>query len=403
VIRREFLKTAAVLASGLAAKISHGAPCWPQLDGAANETCNPSDPSDPSNLERRTGELTSSNTPQLGVNYFRSEDGDQYEILNNRTSQQGSSITWQVQGIYYDPIRRILYQLDKQHASEHLEHAEYDEVAGTAWTKITPHPDLDSGGGPSHWRQAVFIPETGYFWHQKESSDAIHFYDPNTGVWGKTIDAPDNLQAGGSGPQGFGYHPNLYGPNKPGLLVANVWRFYAYNLLTELWDTLSTSAMSTGTDLYDADRGEGFYIPDRDELLMTARGKTNKNGQNIVYAVSAGAGNEANLSTANSAELRFAPPKQISGHSDNNKCYACMHPRQPNVLLAFPASNNEVWYTADGATTPWIEAPFTHPFASELTTDGKHTVGTLPHHGVVAGAASTTNNTRFVFWRPPLV
>lgn len=394
-IRREFLKNAAVLASGLAAKISHGAPCWPQLDGAANKTC---DPSNQLNLERRTGELTSSNTPQLGVNYFRSEDGDQYQIANNRTSQQGSSITWQVQGIYYDPLRRVMHQLDKQHNGS-AEHARYDELTNT-WTKVDA--SLLDVGAASHWRQQAFDPASGRIFHHKETEDFIHIYDPVDG-WTKTSDSPWDLSAGNSGPESFGYHPNLFGPSKPGMLVVNVWKFYAWNMTAETWHELNTSSMATDNDLYDVDRGEGFYLPGRDELIMTARGKSNKNGQNVVYALAAGAGLETDLSTANSAEIRFAPVKQISAHSDNNKCYACIHPRQPNVLLAFDAANSAVQYTDDGASTPWKTAPFTSPFASELNTDGKYTVGSLPHHGVVAACASTSNNTRFVFWRPPLV
>lgn len=397
-IRREFLKNVAVLASGLAAKLSYGAtPCPPQIDDAASKECSLS------NLERRTFELTSGNTPILNSNYFRSEEGD-IQIKNNRTAGQGSVISYGVEGIYYDPIRRRMHQCDRQHNGL-MEHAYYDEVEDE-WTKVDTSL-IDSFGIPGHWRATAFVPETGFLYYQKEGHKTIFFYDPNANVWSQTAEEPllgelTELNA----VKGMGYHPNLFGPGKPGLLVTmNRW-FLGYNLTTEKWHSPlnSSGPMGEGNPLAYCSHGQGWYFPGRDELLLTSRSHENTvNGINTNYAVGVGAGLETDLQVGSGVDMREQPPRPISGLADTAKCYAAFHPSQPDVLLAFPADNDEVWYTADAAETPWIKAPFTHPFASELGTGAQYNVGSIPQHGVVAGCASTADNTRFVFWKPPLV
>lgn len=387
-IRRDFLKKTVTVVGGLTAEISYGGPCAPLLDGASNASCTPQN-----NLAIRTGALSNNE-------FFLSDDGNADEVPNN-TTPQNNNITWQSQGIYYDPVRGRMHQLDRQHTNGFTEHAYLDELTN-AWVDVSIPAALDAGS--SHWRQQAFDPTTGRIFYQKEATNSIFIYDPDRG-WSETADEPSGgLTAGNSGPQSLGYHPNLFGPSGPGLLVINVWRFYAYNLSTDTWHTLNTSNMSTSNPLYDLDRGEGWYFPGRDELLITCRGKTNPNGENVAVAIAAGAGNETNLSTANSAEVRNKPAKQISGSSSNDKLNACFHPRQPNVLLAFDAASSTTYYTDDAAATSWNRAPFTHPFASQLTTDGRNTVGVLPQHGVVVGAAGIgTNNTKFVFWKVPTV
>ena len=385
-IRRDFLKNAAAMATALAAKTSYAAPCAPPLDGAENQVCGQTSQSD---LERRTRELTSGNTPILNVNYFRSEEGSP-QIPNNRTQQQ-QAITWQVEGIYYDPIRRRMHQLDSQHQPGLLEHAYLDEASNT-WVKVDTSA-LGVAGG-QHWRASDFDHGSGYLYWQREGSNNLAIYDPDSG-WSQ-VSASPNISS--TDPGNGGFHPNLFGPNKPGFLTGRynpTTFFVAYDTRNQTWSNLNSGgATDVGDVLY---WGWSVYLPGRDELIMTDNG-----GGMIAFA--AGAGLETGLSTANSASIRNNVPKAIFSSSGSDKCYACIHPRQPDVILAIDASGSTVYYTTDGATSAWQTAAFTHPFASELNSIGYCTVGSLPSHGVVAACDNTdSNNTRFVFWKPPLV
>lgn len=354
----------------------------------------------PTALEQRTRDLTSADMPVLNDNYFRSEEGA-VQIPNNRTASQGSEITWQVQGIYYDPIRRRMHQCDRQHSSTHTEHAYLDEVTNT-WVLVDT--SIMDGSPPGHWRAADLDPSTGVIYWRREGSADLYIYDPDVGASGtwRFVTSTLDIASGDGGNAGF--HPNLFGPGVPGILTgryATTQRFVAFKIADETWHDMSQSGQPAGSIGDVLFRGWSAYLAERDELIMTK-----SSGPMVAFA--AGSGLETDISLTNSAENRSsiiaAGGKAIHPINTATKSYACIHPRDPNTILAMDCVNSNVYYTKDGASTAWQLAPFTHPFSSELTDFGYNTVGCLPHHGVVVGSDTISdNNTRSVYWRPPLV
>lgn len=394
--RRDFLTHTAGIASILATGSSRSevTPCPPPLDGVATNCPDDNPPPEGGTvLERRTSALTSANTPVANVNYFRSEEGSP-QIPNNRTNQL-TTITYSCEGIYYDPNRRLIHQLDREHTGGFLEHAIYDEVANTPWVQVDT-----SGQDPpaDHWRECAFVPETGDIYHRKEGDNLLWIYDAANGTWGTT--ASTNLTSGDGGVHTIGYHANLFGAGRPGILHGAQLRFHGYEIATDEWTYLG-SATNSNTGLTSVPyRGHSAYLAGRDELLFfTSSGDC--------FAIAAGAGLLSQLSTANVLEQRNAPQTPIQPTSSNPKAFSCMHPRQPDTILAMDGAMSggnvgKCYYTKDGGTTPWVTASFTHPFMSEFGIVYM-TVGSLPNHGVVAGAQGSTDNTKFVFWKPPLV
>lgn len=348
----------------------------------------------PSSLYQRTSALTSAATPVVNVNYFRSGEGS--PVIPDNDTTQTDAITWQIEGIYYDENRRRVHQLDRQHSSLVLEHAYLDESANT-WSAVDT--DLADGNPAGHWRACDFDPQTGRLYWQREGTDDLYIYDP---VAGWSIEDGSSVLTANSNPGNLGFHPNLFGAGSPGILTGSYvgdGGFVAYRISDDTWHDLNQSGEPSANLFACLYAGWSIYVPATDELLMCQ-------SAGDVFAFAAGAGLETNLSTSNSASARNAAPKGFEnpGGGSGNFLYACTHPRQPSVVLAFDAANSNVYYTDDAAATAWQTASFTHPFASELNTGGEYTVGSLPYHGVVAACESgVSNNANFVYWRPPLV
>ncbi len=354
----------------------------------------------PTNLERRCRDLVPANTPVSGANYFKSGDGQPFEVANNNAPGQSNNITWQVEGAYYDPLRRKIHQLDRQHGSENFEHSTYDELTNS-WVATPILPDMDTAP-PGHWRGASFDPVSGRLFWQREGTNKLYIYDFENG-WSTTTHA--NL-AGSARAYAAGYHPHLFGANREGVLCTAQNYICAYNLNDGTWRDL-TAFMGGGADLVDLERCQGIYFPFSNELMITGNARDNPNsvGNNIAIVFPAGVGNLSNISLSTpGVELRNTPPKAITGDGGYNKLYACFHPQQPNVLLGFDPSNTNVWYTDDAGVTPWKAAGFTHPFLAEFSRLDRMTVGSMTHHGVVAGCEHIGPDlVQFLYWKPPLV
>ena len=169
-IRREFLKKSVVVAGGLAAKFGYGAPCPPPLDGTVNEACGQTGQL---NLEERANSMSDGE-------FFLSNDGHATAEIPNAPRDSVSTYTWQTRTGFYDPVRRRAHVIGEHYeGGEPYEHHYYNEVSNTWVTAdISAIPQ-----GPSHWRGGCFDVDTGRFFWQREATDNIYWYNPETDAW----------------------------------------------------------------------------------------------------------------------------------------------------------------------------------------------------------------------------
>lgn len=351
----------------------------------------------PTALEERTRALSDGE-------FFHSNDGHATaEIPNCLFTQDPLSVSWQAQSGWYDPIRRRVHYTGKDHG-ELYEHNYLDEVSNT-WVNVPTAGDMGTGG---HFRGHCFDPATGRLFYQRESSDNVWWYNPDTNAW--TVHSTHTNLAGIGGERTTqwvtGFHPNLFGQGKPGLLHFN----YDYVRAFEFTEYLTDPTAGTWTELNVpswpssslmdnfAAGGTCTYLSDRDEVMVTGRG-INVAGAEVL-SVAAGAGALApNVDIGNGIEVRTNAQKAVANNSGTDKMFICIHPRKPGRILLMNAGSTTTQYSDDGGQT-WSAGP-AHPFATELNALGNMSVTSLPYHGVVMGMTNNgTNNVRFCFWRP---
>jgi len=353
----------------------------------------------PTALEQRTRGLID------GV-FFNSGDGGSPEIPH-APQDTSKPYTWQTRTGFYDPIRRRAHVIGEYYeGGQPYEHHYLDEI-NNVWVTadITAVPQ-----GASHWRGGCFDVETGRFFWQREAREDIYWYDPDADEWAFHSSHSGIIDGLPTSPWCTGFHPNLFGPGKPGLVHASVWRLHAFEFTdyyndptSGSWTHLNGSNFGSSHPLKgQGEAGCATYMPGRDELMITGRGDRDSTNQCIV--VHGGAGLLAgSVDVGNGVSVRTNPPKRATGQSNNSKAYLCIHPRKRDRILLMDAADNDTWYSDDGGQT-WPSGS-THPFAAQLDNDGKMSVTSLPHHGVVMGITHDNPSVgiaKCCFWKAPI-
>lgn len=355
-------------------------PCSPVMDGSTASPCNGSGVS----LAEAAGNLSAGGSVQFTKN----------------TLQRKHDIQWQVQTIWYDSIRGELQYMGKPASSqsEDYSHYVYDESSNSWWTS---GQSLFPGIG--HIWDVTFDPVNGDYWLRKYNQNVLRWFDRSDGVngsWKTTVEQTSPaLNGGNANFAAMGWHPNLFGPGNPGIFIWAVFRFFAYNLVTQQFSVLTPSNFPSSSPFWNRSTGQALYLPDRDQLICFAQ---NAGNGHPAILVDAGAGNSADIVTEDLVRTISAPPIQVyGGGANSNHGHVVRHPDNPNRLLLLEEHGSSRVWRSDDYGDSWQLENYTHPFqAMDNWSDGEYTVGTIEKYGVVIGMTSNSTGGETVLWRP---
>lgn len=381
--RRKFLVGAIGLVGGALTSrtVMAATPCPPNIVGAADPVCGA--PQDGS-----FAELAASIGPGQSAHFTKN------------TLQRQNDIQWQVQTIWYDSARRELQYMGKPASSQSLNYSHYiysleNDSWSTTGTSLFP--------GTGHVWNVTFDPANGDYWFRRYNDNVIMWFDrsdgPN-GTWKRTPSQTDPaLNNGNTNFAAMGWHPNLFGPGKPGIFIWAVFRFFAYNPATQKFSVLNPSNFSSSSIYYNRSTGQALYLPETDQLICFAQ---NEGNGHPAILVNAGAGNSSDVISENLVTPTTAPPIQVyGGGGTTNHGHVVHHPNNPNRLLLLDEhGSSRVWESVDFGRS-WQLRSYSHPFQQMNNwSPGEYTVGTVSDYGVVVGLTSNSDGGEAVMWKP---
>lgn len=383
--RRKFLAGTIGLLTGAwsSGRAEVSKPCPPDLLGVSDPVCGES-----------SDARTSLSEAALGL------APGQSAYFTKNTLQKETDIQWQVQTLWYDPVRRELQYMGKPASSQSLDYSHYIySEDSNSW--LTTGTSLFPGTG--HVWNVTFDATNGDYWFRRYNDNVLNWFDrsdgPN-GSWKRTIAQTDPaLNNGNTNFAAMGWHPNLFGAGKPGILIWAVFRFFGYNLTTHDFSVLNPNNFSSSSVYYNRSTGQALYLPQTDQLICFAQ--NGGNGHSAIL-VNAGAGNSSDIISEGLVTPTSAPPIEVyGGGGTSNHGHVVHHPGDPNRLLLLDEhGSSRVWESADFGAS-WQLKSYRHPFEDMAAwSAGEYTVGTVSEYGVIVGLTSDTGGGEAVVWKP---
>lgn len=380
--RRKFLTNSVGAIAGLSGiGRSFAAPCPPMVSGASTiAQCG----------------VTGGNLAQVANGLGLGQSAS----FTRNTLQRKEDIQWQVQTIWYDAARSELQYMGKPASSQSLDYSHYTYSEATnSWS--TSGRSLFPGTG--HIWNVTFDPTTGNYWFRKYNENVLRWFDRSAGASGawRTTSSQTSpaLNAGNVNFAAMGWHPNLFGAGRPGILIWAVFRFFAYDLSSGSFSVLNPSSFSSSGTYWNRSTGQSLYLPATDQLICFA--KNAGNGHEAIL-IEAGAGNSSDIFSDGMVTPTSAPPIQVfGGGGTTNHGHVVSHPNDPNRLLLLDEhGSSRVWESSDFGTS-WQLRSYTHPFQAMVNwSRGEYTVGTIARYGVVVGMTSSAVGGEAVLWKP---
>lgn len=316
------------------------------------------------------------------------------------TLQDPRDIQWQVQTIWYDETRGELQYMGKPATSQSRDYSHYIYSEATdTWS--TSGKSLFPGTG--HIWNCTFDPVNGDYWFRKYAGNEMRWFDRSDGANGRwkttTTQTSPDLNNGNANFAAMGWHPNLFGPGRPGILIWAVFRFFGFDLTTGQYSVLTPSNFSSNGPYWNRGPGQALYLPARDQLICFARDEGNGDPAVIVDA---GAGNSSDVVGDGFVRTTSEPPIPVfGGGGTNNHGHVVHHPDDPNRLLLLDEhGSSRVWESIDFGNS-WQRQSYTHPFQQmQNWSVGEYTVGTIARYGVIVGMTSDDGGGETVLWRP---
>jgi hypothetical protein len=201
--------------------------------------------------------------------YFAGATGS--PAIPNAPRDVGESYTWQINTGWSDPIRRRIHVIGEYYeGGQPYEHHYWDD-ANNVWVTS----DITAiYQGPSHWRGQTWDNDTGRMFHRREASDDVFWYDPVTDKWYSHSSDARFTEQEATWPYSIGFHPNLFGPNKPGLVAGLFAHTLVFEFTNYLQDPTAGSWQSVAQWDFGSNRraigraGCSMYLPGADELIF---------------------------------------------------------------------------------------------------------------------------------------
>lgn len=378
--RRSFLKGAAGLvtaASGFS-RIAEAQPCPPPDFGDTNVACG----------------VTTSTLSEVAASLG---PGQSIEFIPN-TLQNALDIQWQITTVFYDVVRREIQYMGKPATSQSNQYSHYMFVeASNSWRAVARPAFTGSG----HVWCYAFDPSTGDYYATQYSNTTLRRYRRQTDRWESLArDTSGDLQDGGLFAPIFGWHPNLFGPGKPGLYAHATFYGLAWNPETNAWSRITAGSWSNPGPFRNKNNGVAIYLPGSDRLAIWGKSQASTPDNSVVW-VEAGAGLSSDIVGDGLISSGGKPPILINGAGGTTRHgHIVAHPMDVNRLLCLEEyGSDRVWSSVDDGST-WTLESFKHPFANMRGQGEEFTCGTIPSYGVLIGITSDTSGGQTVLWKP---
>ena len=333
------------------------------------------------------------NTTSLYAACLALDEGESADFsAGNQSTFNQASLEWQTD-FYHDPIRHRVHLLAKQAGLTSAWRHQFFNIRTGSWTLVT-----DSLTGVAQYGH--IYGNTGFNWYTGElyqvaggvntaSNRDLFGYDPDDGTNGSWSEVVSNFDSGGNWndtANGVAVHPQLYGPNKPGVIIDQ----QISTVFIDLSDD-SDEDVSHSTNTYGDKYGCGVYWPEVNGAVM---GGSNGDALALVRPNSGGTPTVTTLSD---------PPIRVSGESrENGAGFGSLHvhPGNPNKLLLLETVGNSAYEgTWTGSDISW-SAIDDHPFdeAPRVLCSLRGGLGCMWAVGL-DNSSSTNFST---LWRPPV-
>jgi hypothetical protein len=307
--------------------------------------------------------------------------------------QHHQDIQWSDGCIYYDPLHREIQYMGKAASgqSHDFQHYVYDEVSD-AWSR--PNFPAWTAGSPSGhvWNHAFDFITGRYYTALKYQSNDVRYYDRDTQSWISTAAGSAGTfftVNGGVGADIFGWHPNLYGPGKPGLFVLSHDTAGAWNPRTDTWSEIG---IFPGAPYRDRTGGMAVYMANSDRLVIFSNGTP--------IWIEAGAGSSSDIVTDGLISLSGGTmPVSINGKKGDG--HAMMHPTDYTKMIIVDGSSTN-WYESSDDGANWSLGSGGHGFyPMPNATDNEFIATSIPEYGVCIGVSSNFTTAGTVkLWKP---
>ena len=314
------------------------------------------------------------------------------------TTQKPIDIQWNLQTIFYDELRGGLQYMGKPASGQpnglEYSHYLYDEYNDT-WTDVGI---VSSGSG--HVWSLTFDPDNGdYYW---SNGGQLKRFRRRKGValssW-ETLSSTSDLTAGGLGAPILGWHPNLFGPGKPGLYGHNAFYGLAWNPETDSWSRCRTTSWPSGSAYRDKNNGQAIYMPESDRLVLFGRNKTTGNEESFYIDAGAGLSSDV-IADGLAGELPETPITVRGSGNFNVHGHIVQSPTNRNHVYCLQEHGTpNVWKSTDGANT-WVLKGYTHPFNAMSGEADEWTVGTIHNYRCIVAMSSDSAGGETVLWKP---
>jgi hypothetical protein len=282
------------------------------------------------------------------------------------------AVTWQTATIYYDPTRKLVHAVGKEHGGTY-EHYVYNE-SSNSWGGNTAPSDFLVG----HYWNTCFDPAEGAYYFALNGYNPIYKYVPGSG-WSTIANAPASVSAGFAG---IGWHPNLYGTGDGGIVLVEQTYTHAWRRSKNTWQTIQSGQSNAS---YNGGSGAWDSVNNR---VWVGTGMSNR-----AAIVNAGSGGTiGSVSTSTSSPIGVYGGGESSG---GGKVIA--HPYTAGKFLLLAADSYSVWSSTNSGAS-WSSAGYSHPFSAN---GGQWTCGPIPAYGVVWGLASPGPGSMSRLWKPP--
>lgn len=324
--RREFIvgltSTAGLISMRRSAAVE---PCPPIMDVAG---ATPACPSDIVDSDLATA------AAQLSIGEF-------IEFVAGRQSAFSTpTLEWQ-SNFYHDPANNVVHLLGKPANANSAWQHQYFTISTSQWTNITGTSGIGNWSYYGHiYGNTAFDETTGDLYQtvgidgSSDSKKAWRFRR-STGRWDRR--APESgtytSTALNDTCNGAAWHPNLFGPGDPGLVIDQ-------QVVTLYWRKATDTMyqQSHTSNAYGRKEGIGIYWPAQDVVIVG--GST---GDALARVESNGAQTpiRTNLNP---------PPITTSGQSSLSSTFGSLHvhPGNPNKLLLVETVGPRAWTSMDG-------------------------------------------------------
>ena len=340
-------------------------------------------------------------------------------------SFQTFDISWQNRTAFYDEGRQEIQFMGKAQSGGPSRHFVYDEVADS-W-RLT---DGNVAGVFGHIWKVSFDHERGdYYYIQHRPNESPnpnlrsmmrfdHSLNGGLGDWIQTASASQDIWNPDASPNaGPVYHPNLFGPGRPGVWCYGLDVFASYDLIEDDWNIVQTGIRYIspygGNSFNGNQQNTSLYVPGLDLALFGDGGGSSPirvGGNPHGILIPAGSG-----LTQNPATYRL--PISVTNDDYVGGAHMLLDPRDPTkstvmLLERSPTGSQRVWTSNNPAVfASWTLEPFTHPYteanfgAMREDRPGGWTVCSLPRYGCVLGMATYgdagSGEWGTLLWRPP--